>query len=117
MYRILPEVLQTGFYSHPISYEVGQFPAMSGKRLFPAMTARCGQARAGVNGAEEASSQSRAATTKSGRMQTAEMWSRCDNRPDRAALSPHTTGRFLLTIIATASRTGAFDYGHAPRIR
>ena len=81
------------------------------------MTARCGQARAGVNGVEEASSQSRTATTKSGRMQTAAMWSRCDNRPDRAALSPHTTGRFLLTIIATASRTGAFDYGHAPRIR
>ena len=85
--------------------------------LIPAMTAGCGQARAGVNGAEDASSQSRTATTKSGRMQTAAMWSRCDNRPDRAALPPHTTGRFLSTIIATASRTGAFDYGHAPRIR
>ena len=41
----------------------------------------------------------------------------CNNRPVWAVLSPHTTGRFLLTIIATASGTGAFDYGHAPRIR
>ena len=57
------------------------------------------------------------ATTNFGRMQTALMWSRCNNRPVWAVLSPHTTGRFLLTIIATASRTGAFDYGHAPRIR
>ena len=80
------------------------------------MAAGCGQARAGINGAEDPSSQSRTATTNFGRMQTALMWSRCNNRPVWEVLSPHTTGRFLLTIIATASRTGAFDYGHA-RIR
>ena len=38
-------------------------------------------------------------------MQTAAMWRRCNNRPVWAVWSPHTTGRFLLTIIATASRT------------